>query len=262
VADLQADNFVKLDQTFGALARVARPYMQDSITESVKTQKVVQQEAPRIRPFLYASARFARALRPAAVALGESAPEVNEALTVGIPVLRSTPTLNRELALTARSLRRFGEKPVVNEGLDSLIETNENLRPLLRFLAPSQNVCNYLALLLRNAQEIASTGNANGRWIRAISILPPVGPNGEGVPSASPANGGTLPEYDTPEQQRANFLHSNPYPWTAAPGQPRVCAAGNEGYSVGQQVIGNGDVVDTILTNDQSERQLNWRGGG
>ncbi len=262
VSDLQADNFVKLDQTFSALARVARPYMQDSITESVKTQKVVQREAPRIRPFLYASARFAKALRPAAVALGESAPEVNQALTIGIPVLRSSPRLNRQLALTARSLRRFGEKPVVNTGLDSLIETNENLRPFLRFFAPSQNVCNYLALLLRNAQEVASTGNENGRWIRAISILPPVGPNGEGVTAAAPANGGSLPPYDTQEQARSNFLHANPYPWTAAPGQPRVCAAGNEGYTAGQQVIGNGDAVNTILTNDQSQRQLNWRGGG
>jgi len=262
VSDLQADNFVKLDQTFSALARVARPYMQDAITESVKTQKVVQREAPRIRPFLYASARFAKALRPAAVALGESAPEVNQALTIGIPVLRSSPKLNRELALTARSLRQFGEKPVVNTGLDSLIETNEYLQPFLRFFAPSQNVCNYLALLLRNAQEVASTGNENGRWIRAISILPPVGPNAEGMPAAAPADGGTLPDYDTAELRRANFLHANPYPWTAAPDQPRVCAAGNELYTAGQQVIGNGDAVDTILTNDQSERQLNWRGGG
>ena len=263
VSDQQADNFVQLDRTFSALARVARPFMQDSITESVKTQKVVQREAPRIRPFLYASARFAKALRPAAVALGESAPEVNEALAIGIPVLRSSPRLNRQLGPTARSLRQFGESPVVNTGLDKLIETNENLQPFLRFLAPSQNVCNYLALLLRNAQEVASTGNERGRWIRAISVLPPVGENSEGMPAAGPANGGApLPQYDTADQRAANFLHSNPYPWTAAPDQPRVCAAGNEGYTVGQQVIGNGDAADTILTNDQSERQLNWRGGG
>ncbi len=50
--------FVNLDTTFAALAEVARPYMQDSISESVKTQEVVLREGPRIRPFLYASARF------------------------------------------------------------------------------------------------------------------------------------------------------------------------------------------------------------
>jgi hypothetical protein len=259
VADLQADNFVQLETTFDALATVARPYMQDSITENVKTQKVIQREGPRIRPFLYASARFARALKPAAVALGESAPAVNRSLTKGIPVLRSSPRLNDQLGPTARSLRLFGESAVVNTGIDDLIATNENLRPFLRFFAPSQNVCNYLALLLRNAQEVASTGNERGRWIRAISILPPVGTDAEGMPAAAPANGGApLPQYDTPDQRASNFLHSNPYPWTAAPSQPRVCAAGNEGYTVGQQVIGNGDAVDTILTNDQSEKQLNW----
>ncbi len=56
VAQDQADMFVALDTTFSALAAVARPYIQDSITEGLETQLVTQQEAPRIRPFLYASA--------------------------------------------------------------------------------------------------------------------------------------------------------------------------------------------------------------
>jgi hypothetical protein len=55
-----------------------------------------------------------------------------------------------------------------------------------------------------------------------------------------------------------NFLHSNPYPYTAAPNQPRICAAGNEIYTEGVQVIGNGDAQNTIITNDQSQQQLNW----
>ena len=36
-----------------------------------------------------------------------------------------------------------------------------------------------------------------------------------------------------------NFLHVNPYPNTARPGQTVECEAGNEAYPVGQQVIGN-----------------------
>ena len=36
-----------------------------------------------------------------------------------------------------------------------------------------------------------------------------------------------------------NYLHTNPYPNTAAPGQPHECEAGNEDYLVGKQVIGN-----------------------
>jgi hypothetical protein len=37
----------------------------------------------------------------------------------------------------------------------------------------------------------------------------------------------------------ANFLHSNPYPNTASPGQTRECEAGREPYAQGKVVIGN-----------------------
>ncbi|MEX1219354.1 MAG: MlaD family protein [Solirubrobacterales bacterium] len=256
VADQQAEMFVNLDTTFTALAVVARPFMQDAITESVKTQLVVQEEAPRIRPFLYASAKFARTLQPGATALAKAAPVINESRRLGIPVLRSTPQLYNQLAPTSRSLRQFGESAQVNAGLDSLIETNQILEPLFSFLGPAQNVCNYLALLLRNVAEVSSAGNSAGKWVRAISVLPPVGENAEGGPAAAPANGGAAsPGYPV---NIGNFLHSNPYPYTASPGQPRICAAGNEIYTEGVQVIGNGDAQNTIITNDQSEQQLNW----
>lgn len=252
VAETQANLFVVLDTTFTALAEIARPYWQDSITEGLQTQLVTQEEAPRIRPFLYASARFSRALLPGAIALGQSAPIVNRSLDVGIPVLRSSPKLNNELAPTARSLRQFGASTAVNNGIDSLIETNKILKPLLSYVAPAQNTCNYLALLLDNVQDYSSTGNADGQFVRAISVLPPVGPNAEGVPAAAAANG---PD-DT------NFLHSNPYPYTASPGQPRICAAGNEVYAQATKVIGNGSDFgdDPLLTFGQSKKQLNWVG--
>jgi hypothetical protein len=260
VADQQAEMFVNLDTTFSALAVVARPYMQDSISESVKTQEVVLEEGPRIRPFLYASARFSRALLPGAKLLTRAAPLVNESRRIGIPVLRQSPAIYDQLAPTARSLREFGDKTTVNQGLDDLISLNNVLRPAVNYIAPAQNVCNYLALLLRNVQEVSSTGNSAGKWVRAISVLPPVGVNAEGGPAAAPANGGPAPA--PYPNNPGNFLHSNPYPWTASPGQPRVCAAGNLIYTAGSQTIGNGDAQNTILTNEQSEKQLNWGLGG
>jgi hypothetical protein len=57
-------------------------------------------------------------------------------------------------------------------------------------------------------------------------------PNSENGPSSAPANGG-------PPGAEANFLHVNPYPYTASPGQPHVCAAGNEKYIPNKVVIGN-----------------------
>lgn len=262
VAETQADMFVQLDTTFQALAEVARPYIQDSITEGVATELAVIRNGPRIRSFLTTSARFMKALRPGAKALGESAPIVADSFDVGIPVLRSSPDLYDELAPTARSLRRFGESTTNNEGLDTLIRTNEILTPLLRYVTPAQNICNYLALLLNNAADSTSPHNADGHWVRAVSVLPPVGTNSEAGPAASYAAGGGTP----PGRPDINFIHSNPYPNAAAPGQTRECEPGNfpedwvEGVGLMplRPMIGNIPGNQGVETLNQSNAQLNW----
>jgi hypothetical protein len=55
--------------------------------------------------------------------------------------------------------------------------------------------------------------------------------NSENSPSSGPATGGGFTS--------ANWLHANPYPNTASPGQPRECEAGNEPYLTDRVVIGN-----------------------
>lgn len=268
VAETQADMFVQLDTTFTALAEVARPYIQDSITEGVPAELAVIRNGPRIRPFLYTSARFMQALEPGAKALGESAPIVSSSFDVGIPVLRSSPQLYDELAPTARSLRRFGESTANNDGLDTLIRTNEILTPLLRQVTPVQNVCNYANLLLHNAEGATSGGNAEGRYVRAISVLPPIGTNAEGNPASGVANGGSIPV--SPTSPDKNFLHSNPFPNFAAPGQsPRECEIGNppDGWYLdpgrgntwpNAVTIGNIPGDQGLVTAAQTEEQLNW----
>ena len=67
------------------------------------------------------------------------------------------------------------------------------------------------------------------RDLAAYLIATPQGPNNEGGPSSAPANGGVPGKQD-------NYLHSNPYPNTASPGQPKECEAGNEPFLVGKQV--------------------------
>lgn len=261
VAETQADMFVQLDTTFAALAEVARPYIQDSISEGVPTQLSIIRNGPRIRPFLYTSAKFMKALQPGARALGQSAPIVADSFDLGIPVLRSSPQLYDELAPTARSLRNFGENTQVNQGLNTLISTQEIITPLLRQVTPSQNVCNYVALLLRNVASATSPHNAEGNWVRAVSVLPPLGPNAEGGPASTYAQGG-----GTYQTSGLNFLHSNPYPNTAAPGQsPTECEPGNAPEAWNTQgnwtlapQIGNYPGDSGIVTEDQSEKQLNW----
>ena len=74
------------------------------------------------------------------------------------------------------------------------------------------------------------------------------GPNNEGFPASAPANGGGT-------KPAANHLHSNPYPNTAAPGQPRECESGNEPYAVGQTVIGSPAGNQGTKTADQVKGQ-------
>jgi virulence factor Mce-like protein len=230
VAETQARLFGSMETTFAALARVARPFIQETISETPQTLDVATASLPRIRPFLRRSAALFADLRPAVAALDANAPRIAEALEIGVPALRLAPQLNRELPPTAESLLAFNDDRAVRTGLARLTQTTDILGPTLRFITPAQTVCNYATLLARNVASIHSRGSGEGgTWQRFIVFTPPPGPNSEGSPSSAPADGPDV----------RNFLHINPYPNTAAPGQPRECEAGNEPYIVGQQVIGN-----------------------
>ena len=64
VAEQQAQMFVSLDTTFAALASVARPYIQETISESVPTLDLGTRVLPRLRPFLRHSTTLFAELRP------------------------------------------------------------------------------------------------------------------------------------------------------------------------------------------------------
>jgi hypothetical protein len=114
-----------------------------------------------------------------------------------------------------------------------------------------------MALFFRNAASILSDGDSNGTWLRFMVITTPVAPdggpapNGEGGPSAATANGGGRPitGFDP------NFLHVNPYPNTASPGQTRECEAGNETYARNRQAIGNVPGNQGTETDEQGKEQ-------
>ena len=232
VAETQAELFINLDITFSALSSIARPYLQDTIARSPASEQAAIEGFPQQRPFLRNSAALFRELRPGVAVLPASAPVLADALEIGTRTLARTPAFNRDLAGVFRALEDFATDPIVPRGIERLGETVATLRPTVDFIAPAQTVCNYMTLWFRNISSLLSVGDAHGTWQRFIIVATPQGPNNEGGPSSAPANGGG----DNP---RANFLHSNPYPNTAAPGQTRECEAGNEVFKVGQQVIGN-----------------------
>jgi hypothetical protein len=144
-------------------------------------------------------------------------------------VLERSPAFNRRLASLLTELQAFSEDPQVPRGIRRLTSTLRTLDPTLRYLAPTQTTCNYIALWFRNIASLLSEGDANGTWQRFIIVATPLGPNNEGGPSSAPADGPTL----------ENHLHANPYPNTAAPGQPKECEAGNEPYVQGRTVTSN-----------------------
>jgi ABC-type transporter Mla subunit MlaD len=241
VAEQQAELFVNLDITFTALASIARPYLQETISEGPPSEEVAIREFPLQRPFLRNNAAFFRELRPGIATLPASAPVLADAFEAGTEVLPKTPPMNRDLANVFDALADFSADRQVRLGIDQLTRLSSSLRPTLRFLAPVQTTCNYVTLFFRNAASVLSDGDANGTWQRFVIIPTPEGPNNEGGPSSAPANG---PSED-------NHLHTNPYPNTAAPGQTQECEAGNERYLTGQTLIGNQPGDQGTLTQDQ-----------
>lgn len=254
VAVEQASMFAYLDTTFAAFARVARPYIQETIIKSPPTLDTVNRTLPLQRPFLRASGDFFRELQPGARALVKYSPILARTLREGTPVLRSTPRLNKQLPGFAQSLVDFQEAPGAIDGLKLLTRFNNLLRPGIHFIAPAQTTCNYLTLLFRNVASLAGRHDNQGHgWFTILAFTPPG--DGERPPlrpenvisgqASGVAAGGT----------KSNFLHYNPYPNTAAPGQPFECEAGNERFRPGRVMIGNQPGTQSTITDAQYRGQ-------
>jgi virulence factor Mce-like protein len=227
-AEAQAELFVNLDTTFRALREVT-PEIQQSITGGVPALDTAIRTLPVQRPFLRNSEGLFRELQPGAAALRRYAPSMADALVQGTRTLPRTPPFNRRLESLLGELQAFAEDPQVRPGLQQTTTTLQSLNPTLAFITPAQTVCNYLTLWFRNVSSLLSVGDRNGTWQRFIIVATPQGPNSEGGPASAPANGPT----------EDNHLHTNPYPHTAAPGQPRECEAGNEPFARGRTVLSN-----------------------
>jgi len=224
-----------------ALSEVARPFIQDSITKGKPALDEAIKDFPQQRPFLANTEGLMRELRPGAAALKTAAPALSDALGAGIKVLPNTPPLNRRLESLLKELQMFSNDPLVPQGIKGTTKAVQTLQPTLDFLAPAQTVCNYVTLFFRNISSLLSEGDRNGTWQRFIIVTTPQGPNGEGGPSSAPANG--------PSQD--NHLHTNPYPNTASPGQPKECESGNEPYAIGKTTLSNVPGTQSARTDGQ-----------
>lgn len=259
VAEDQAQLFVNLDATFSAFASVARPYLQDAITEWPVLEQTLIDELPQQRPFLRHSTQLFAALRPGTRAIANESTAVGNALELSGPALKQTITLNERLRPTLKELQATASEPLVQLGVRDLRLTGGILNPLLAFLTPAQTVCNYGSLALRNLSNSNSIGDSVGTAQKFQLVFPPTGPNNEGGPASSFANGGGTPGVLSGKD--VNFLRQNPYPNTAAPGQERECEAGNERpFPIGKALIGNVPGNQGINTETTTSKIPGWSG--
>jgi ABC-type transporter Mla subunit MlaD len=231
VAETQATLFTNLNTTFRALASVAVPSLQQTISQTPPTFEATIAETPVIRPFLTDTASLLHQLRPGFATLSQSAPVLADTFAIGTRTLPPTAELDARTVSLAEALKNYSQNTVAQGGIDRLTLTLGHLKEPLQFLTPVQASCNYVTLFLRNIQSLLSEHVTQGTFLRFVplSILP--GTNSQNGPSHDVSQ--------LPVGKDSGPLHSNPYPYTDSPGQPAECAAGNETFKANQVVIGN-----------------------
>lgn len=254
VAGINADLWVALDRTFSAWSSV-RPQLQESISEGRLALETAIRELPAQAQFVNDNAELFRRWRPAFRHLASASVDLAPAFRTGTPALRKSTAFNERLVGTMDDLERFGTDPRIVPGLDRFATTARLLDPIFKFGTPIQTKCNYLTLFFRNLASVLSESDSIGTYLRAYVLALPQIPGSEAGPAATPANG---PPGRDPADIGDSFLHSNPYPNTAAPGQTPECEAGNETYLPGRQVIGN-QPGDQSLANEATTRKERGR---
>lgn len=260
VASTQGHLFAALDTTFTAWASVA-PQLQASIAGGPPALDTATRELPRQAPFVNASTRFFHAYRPAFTALATASTQLAPAFRAGVRSLPRAAALNKRVTHTLGSIEQFASDPRTIPGLDRLAETANLLNPLVAFATPAQTTCNYYALFFRNLESALSESDSIGSFLRVGILALPQLPNSEAGPASAPANGPPpAPGLSTTQRSLVDdsFLHSNPYPNTAAPGQTHECEAGNETgktYLPEHQQIGNLPGNQTTI-NEPTKRAL------
>jgi virulence factor Mce-like protein len=246
VAEIQGRLFADLDTTFAAFARVSRPFIQQTISKAPSTEDTAIATLPTVRPFLANTAKLFGELRPGFHAIAPVQKELGQSIVEGVKALALAPAFNAQLDPTAQAVLNLANNSGARQGINDLTQFNNTLGPPLAFITPAQSVCNYATLLFRNVASFLGSSSGIGTSQRFIVLQPAIGPNSDIGPSSAPANGGG---------QSTNFLHYNPYPNTASPGQTRECESGNEGYPAGQ-AIGNVAGNQGIHTEGQILQQV------
>jgi hypothetical protein len=200
--------------------------------------------------FLAEFTDLSQRLKPGVRQLRLALPDLNDAITIGTPVLERTPRMNRDLRDVFVQVKNLVEDPSTKRALTRLEDTFDTAAPLASFVAPTQTVCNYWNYWFTFLPEHLTERDTVGYTQRVSLISTPQGPltvsNALGIPITIPgevdtgistggysgvqANGKTY----TPDgngdfkPEELPTLHANPVGPTGQDGSD--CQTGQVGY--------------------------------
>lgn len=214
------------DRTFAAFAAASQG-IQDSLEEAPSTLAVLTEELPKQRPYLRDLRTMIRSFKPGAPYLPSVAEDMAVIAVRGTPAFRHLGRTTPKFTTFFRTLGEFAGDAQVQMGIKGLVTFVQVLNDPLAYITPAQTKCNYAGLFARNLASVVSNGDGTMGWLRFGLVAGTANSEG-GVNSEGGAAAGMANQPQTSSLSSANYLHANPYPYTAAPGQPDICAAGNE----------------------------------
>ncbi len=269
VAEQQADVFTKGAIAFAAISSDPNA-LQETISEGPPTLETGIDLLPRERPFLDDFATLSEELRPGVNDLRATLPVLNDAIDVGTPVLRRSTGTSHKLEGALRQLDRLVTQPTTGVTLERLKETFDAAKPLAKWVAPAQTVCNYFNYWFTYLPNALSDRDQTGYSFRQMlanipgSTMQPASSAGySGLQSNGLDPQGVFKPYELP------ILNAHAYQPT---GQHNAdCQGGQFGYALGQGLLpgqspsnpayGVPDLPGsrgptTLFTNDAGQREL------
>ena len=167
MAEQQADLFVSLDTTFGALASVA---VRSSSSRSSAARPWTPWPAPRRGSTL--RRRHREPVRRPAARLESLRPERQCCSRPSRPGSRRCRPRRSSTPSSTRRRRRCSTSPRTRRRRRASSRSTTSSTPWTRrsFVAPAQSVCNYGSLLFRNVSSLLSLGDGIGTWQRFIAL--------------------------------------------------------------------------------------------
>jgi len=255
VAEEQAQLFTNMATTFAAISSDPEA-LKASITEGVPTLETGIETLPRQRPFLEDFTELSRLLRPGVSDLRVTLPTLNEAITVGTPVLRRSVQMNHQLRGAFRELLQLVQQPTTRTALLRLGDTFNIAEPLARGVVPAQTVCNYWNYWFTSLPNGLSDRDQVGYGFRQALTNYPRGEEHFDTPLPPPADSLTIPGDQKAPMANYSGIQSNalddnnvfkpfelpityapiygPHGERPAPPGKEDCQAGQNGYPLGQ----------------------------